>query len=319
MKVKTTLILILLLASTSAFAQVANIRVNGQASVTSGTMTIGDIAAVESSDSGLVNSLKAVRLGVSPMPGSWRELEREVILNQLQRNGYSKKQVTLFSPRFVKVYRQSQTITQPVLESRLRDFIAANAPWNSQEMEISDISMIQDIMIPEGDLFIDIRLRGNVSYLGLTPFVVDLQINGKSIKQIVMQARISVFRQAVVAINAIPNGQMISNDDLELRRIDISSSQGKSFNSLEDLAGMAAKTYIQAGQVVTTSHVIPPMLVKRGNVVSLEANSRGFVIRTTGVAQQDGRKGELIRVKNTASKQIVDAKVIGSGRVEVLF
>lgn len=319
MKVKTTLILILLLASTGAMAQVANIRVNGQASVAGGTMTIGDIAAVECSDSSLASSLKAVRLGVSPMPGSWRELEKEVILNQLQRSGYSLKDVKLLSPKFIKVYRKSQTISQPVLESRIRDFIAANAPWTSAEMDVTEVSQVRDLMIPEGDLFIDVRLRGTGSYLGLTPFIADIHVDGKSVKQIVIQARIRVFRQAIVAINAIPNGQMISANDLELRRIDISTAKGKSFSKLQDLSQMAAKTYIQAGQVITTSHVIPPILVKRGNVVSLEATSRGFQIRTTGIAQQDGRRGELIRVKNTSSKKIIDAKVTGSGRVEVLF
>ena len=319
MKVKATLIIIILLASTGAMAQVANIRVAGQTSVTTGSMTIGDIASVECSDSSMAETLKAVRLGLSPMPGSWRELERDVILNQLMRNGFSKRQIKLLSPKFIKVYRKSQNVTQPVLEAKLRDFIAANAPWTSDEMEVTEISRINDVMIPQGDLFIDVRLRGNGSYLGLTPFVVDMQVNGKSVKQIVMQARISVYRQAVVAINAIPNGQMVRASDLELRRIDISSARGKSFNSLKELQGMSAKTYIQAGQVVTASQVIPPILVKRGNVVSLEATSRGFMIRTTGIAQQDGRKGELIRVKNSASKKVIDAKVTGSGRVEVLY
>lgn len=307
------------LAAVAAFGQTAVVRVREQASVTAPTLTLGDIAAVESGDAALARTLRSISLGASPMPGNWRELERDLFIHQLRRSGYTGSAVQLQCPRLVRVFRASQTLAQAELENRLRSFIAENAPWTSDEMQIAGVTSVGDLVLPQGTLGISFAPRGAATWLGTTPFSVDISVDGQPVHQFVMQAMISVSRVAVVAKGAIANGRSIGATDVEKRRVDISTVRGQAFERPEDVIGLVANGYINAGDVITDSRVARPLVVRRGQPVILEARGQGFIVRIAGVAQQDGRVGDTIRVLNPTSKKILDAEVTGNGAAVVRY
>jgi len=291
-----SLVLALAVAAAAAAGDqvVPTVRIGSMTSVRGPAITLGDIGDVEGADAATASALEALRLGVSPMPGSWRELERELILSQLVRNGFGPRRVRLICPRTVRIYRESIT-------------------------QIKSISRIGDVVVPAGELTISVFPRGNVNYLGPVPFVVELAVDGRKVSSMTMQADIGVFRDAVVTTTPIPAHQVIGPTDVELRRIDISSARGKAFGSVDEVIGMATTTYLQAGSVITARNLNKPILVRRGDAVSLIASRPGFVIKTTGIAQGDGRLGEVIKVLNPVSRKVIEAEVVGSRRAKVLF
>ena len=295
------------------------VRVADHVSVRAAAITMGEIGVVEGAGEELARSLRSVRLGVSPMPGSWREMERGLILSQLLQGGYGPEQVRLVCPPVVRIYRESQTVSQATLESRLRDYVAANAPWSPDELEVTEVSRVGDAVVPAGELEIRVRTRGSAAYLGPTPFVVELLVDGRQARQLMMQARLSVFRDAVVAAAALPAHQVIGEADVETRRVDISSARGRTFGSAGEVVGMETTCYLQAGSVLTARSLAQPILVRRGEVVQLVASRPGFVIRVTGIAQADGRRGQVVRVLNPVSRRVVDAEVTGPQRARVIF
>lgn len=316
-----SLVLALAVAAAAAAGDqvVPTVRIGSMTSVRGPAITLGDIGDVEGADAAMASALEALHLGVSPMPGSWRELERELILSQLVRNGFGPRRVRLVCPKTVRIYRESMTVSQEALEDRLRDYIAANSPWGPGEAQIKSISRIGDVVVPAGELTISVFPRGNVNYLGPVPFVVELAVDGRKVSSMTMQADIGVFRDAVVTTTPIPAHQVIGPADVELRRIDISSARGKAFSSVDEVIGMATTTYLQAGSVVTARNLNKPILVRRGDAVSLIASRPGFIIKTTGIAQGDGRLGEVIKVLNPVSRKVIEAEVVGARRAKVLF
>ena len=84
------------------------------------------------------------------------------------------------------------------------------------------------------------------------------------------------------------------------------------------LIGKAASRRLNRDQIITPSQVAAPILIKRGEQVALIAKSSNFSVRMNGKAMMDGRKGELIKVKNLSSKRVVEGRVIRSGEVSVL-
>jgi flagella basal body P-ring formation protein FlgA len=321
--VRAAVAILALLAPLSAAAEeqqaLPTVRVAEQASVRGAAITIADIASVEAADGGIAAELGRLRLGVSPLPGSWREMERELIADQLARGGFGPSRVRLVCPHVVRIFRESQTVARDLLESRLRDFIAANAPWDPGELEIGSIAGIGDVVVPAGELTISIQPRGTAAYLGPMPFSVKIEVDGREAASLVMQARISVFREAVVTTTAIPVNSLVEPSDVELRRVDISAANGKCFAALDEVVGMATTAYLQAGTVVTARTLTAPLLVHRGEAVQLIASRTGFAIRINGIAQQDGRRGEVIRVMNPSTRKIIEAQVTGPQRARVLF
>lgn len=320
-KVTAAAAILALLAPVLAAGQQAlpKVKVMQQSSVRGAAITIGDIGSVEAADARTAQVLSKLRLGMSPMPGSWREMERDLITAQLARNGFGPSRVKLICPPLVRIYRESQTVSRQLLKSRLRDFASSNAPWDPDEMEITNVGGLADIVVPAGELEINIKPRGTSSYLGPVPFSVEIDVDGNNAASLVMQANISVFRDAVVTTTAITAHSLIEPSDVEIRRVDISASRGKCYSSLEKVVGKATTTYLQAGAIVTAKTLTAPLLVRRGDVVQLIASKPGFTIRTSGVAQQDGRRGEVISVMNTSTRKIIEAKVTGPQRAAVLF
>ncbi len=64
-----------------------------------------------------------------------------------------------------------------------------------------------------------------------------------------------------------------------------------------------------AGAVLHASDLLADFMVRQGQQVTLIASIDGIEVRATGVALQDGRYGELIRVQNPESKKVVQGTV----------
>jgi flagella basal body P-ring formation protein FlgA len=59
------------------------------------------------------------------------------------------------------------------------------------------------------------------------------------------------------------------------------------------------------------------MLIKRGTAVIITAAYGGVEATASGIAQNDGRDGQFITVRNTATGRLITARVVDKGRVEV--
>jgi len=69
---------------------------------------------------------------------------------------------------------------------------------------------------------------------------------------------------------------------------------------------------------VTPKDFFESKLVKRGDHVMMTSTSSGIAIRMSGIAQSDGSRGQVIRVKNQNSDRTVNATVIDAGVVDVV-
>jgi flagellar basal body P-ring formation protein FlgA len=118
---------------------------------------------------------------------------------------------------------------------------------------------------------------------------------------------------AVVAIRPIGRGEPIKAADVELRTVEASVRTGQrtTFDSIEKIIGMEARQSIQAGDIVSAEQVQSPILVKRGDVITVSSQSGGIRVRTSAKALHDGAHGDLVQVESLASREKFDARVVG--------
>ena len=60
-------------------------------------------------------------------------------------------------------------------------------------------------------------------------------------------------------------------------------------------------------------------MIKRGESVVMTAKSGALQVRIQATALTDGHAGEQISVRNKQSKRVVEARVIGPGKVSVVM
>ncbi|MBJ2258131.1 flagellar basal body P-ring formation protein FlgA [Pseudomonas psychrophila] len=129
----------------------------------------------------------------------------------------------------------------------------------------------------------------------------------------------TVFIRAVAAAQIIERGQLITQAMLGYQEVPVTRQSTGLFNKVDEVVGLSAKRRTRSQQVLTRDMLVAPWLVRRGERVTVLANHGDIHASTQGEAQQDGRLGMVIRVKNTASGKIIEAKVIGSGKVSSTF
>lgn len=146
---------------------------------------------------------------------------------------------------------------------------------------------------------------------------VGLRCQGQVSWSIYLRARLAVYETVAVAARPLGRGERLSAADIELQRQDVSRLSGGYHTRIQELAGMEVRRSVRAGIVLDRSVVKPPILVSRGERVSITASSGVVQVSMAGKALKSGARGEFIEVVNLSSRQKLEAEVVAPGVVRV--
>lgn len=134
-----------------------------------------------------------------------------------------------------------------------------------------------------------------------------------------IQASVQVFEPVVVATRTLRRGERLTAADIRLEERDVSLLRDTVYRDPARAEGMALRRTVTAGSPLTGQSVTEPVLIRRGDTVTLIAESGTVSIRHQGVALQDGVMGKRISVRNRRSERVIQATVTGTGRARVVF
>jgi flagella basal body P-ring formation protein FlgA len=124
--------------------------------------------------------------------------------------------------------------------------------------------------------------------------------------------RIYVYVDVVQTLPVITATRLLTPDsvitpaDVEVSYIDVSKLRRQAFATKEQVVGTKAKRRITAGTIIAGQNIC---YVCEGDAVKITASLSGLSIRTTGIAQEDGRLGQTIKVMNNRSQKMIYATV----------
>ena len=147
---------------------------------------------------------------------------------------------------------------------------------------------------------------------------VKVSCHGSSPWRIYVPVELTRRQQAVVAARPLARGNVITAGDLSLATVDANRARQRYYTDPAELVGMVATQPLQSGQLITARNLDINAVVERGDVVSIQAGTRGFMVGSTGEAQGRAGVGQRVRVKNTRSGKVIEAVVIDSRTVEAI-
>jgi flagella basal body P-ring formation protein FlgA len=118
----------------------------------------------------------------------------------------------------------------------------------------------------------------------------------------------------VVAVRPIERGAQITAEDIELSTVDaVGGTRGQraAFGSLNKVIGMEARQALKPGDIVLADQVQAPLLVKRGELITVTSQGSGIRVRTTARAAKDGAQGEVVQVESLETRDRFEVRVIG--------
>ncbi|SDN98998.1 flagella basal body P-ring formation protein FlgA [Methylobacterium phyllostachyos] len=125
------------------------------------------------------------------------------------------------------------------------------------------------------------------------------------------------MRDVAILARSLDRGEAVKDGDLVMERRPRDAVPTDAQASATAVAGEVAQHALAAGTVLRAGDTAPPELVLRGESVTIVYETPSVSLAMRGLANQGGRLGAVVNVVNTASQKILQATVIGPGRVSV--
>jgi flagella basal body P-ring formation protein FlgA len=134
---------------------------------------------------------------------------------------------------------------------------------------------------------------------------------------LMLTAEIEVWREVVVIRDHLSRGERIKSSSLTLQERNISSLQRGYFTDLKDVTNQVSKRSLRAGVAIDPSMIDLPIIIRRGQEITLRVVKPGFSVNMKGISLSKGRKGDVIKVKNSRTEKVLFGTVISADLISV--
>lgn len=305
----------------------AEIRLRGECQCASGLVRLGDVAEIHAADATESAQLAGIELCAAPTAGSKSFIRAREIQDLLALRGLNLSKHRLSGASQVEVRTggkvESRLPISPAIAQRTTEraqaaiaaYLHQRAPENDGgwlvEMKLSD-DQVRTLSASKNELTAS---GGEAPWAGRQEFTVTLPTDAGEQSAVVL-AKVSPAPMVVIATRALVPGEMVQDTDVKLAQLKPGRIDSPVYR-LQEAIGKETKRAIAAGQALDEDDLRSPLIVRRGDAVTVYARSAGIQVRTDGRATEDGSHGDLIVVQSMITPDKFRARVSGIREVEV--
>jgi flagella basal body P-ring formation protein FlgA len=119
----------------------------------------------------------------------------------------------------------------------------------------------------------------------------------------------------VVPAHDIARGDTISESDLTYATVDGAQLMSGVPTKIDEVRGMQARRVLAAGQPFRADDVRHPVVITKGQTVTMEFDAPGVQLTAMGRAMSEGGVGDTVTVQNPASYRMISGVVTAPGTV----
>ncbi len=287
---------------------------------------VRDVAAIEGGQSKLRGIIGELDLADLSGADKVIDIGREQIAFRLRLAGLEPQQFRFQGADHVRVQMASQRISEEELLATARKALLEHLTFAPEDLSIELLQPVIGPSLPLGaraDIRLEAQLHVAGPPVGRVHVDVVVFVNGERRSAVPVLFEVRVSRRVASTTRRIERGELIGPKNTHFERRALDELHGPITNQ-DALAGKQANRTLAPGQVLTEGDLEPalsqnPVLVKQGSGVRLVTRVGSLQITTVGEALQDGRAGQMIRVRNVDSKNLVIGRVVDRTLVEVSF
>jgi flagella basal body P-ring formation protein FlgA len=311
----------------------AEIQLRAQYAPTSPIVRLGNVAEVYADNSQEATTLAAIELMPSPPDSQAKYLRLREIQDLLAARG-----VNLAKVRFGGVSQVA--IGQPgVLNGGKPDASPVG------KLRLQDLKRAQDLVREATTRYL--REHGQAGALNVRSQLTDAQaqavlragrrlvVNGadkplegdqeleivgegdQGVVRFSVSVQVEPAQMVVVATRVIPRGALVRPDDVQLAGAEVAAGAGDVVTAIDTVVGREVAKTIPAGRPVEAASLRSPLMIRRGEVVTVHSRAAGIRVKTVARAKQDGGQGELVELESIPNRKTFLARVCGFQEAEV--
>ncbi len=199
----------------------------------------------------------------------------------------------------------------------VRSHVAQVTPWKEAEIQVRSIGSFTATELPAGESTFQIYDREPLSVYRNALIPVEILQAGKLIRTVWITADVTIRASVVQAAAKLQYGGIISPGDVKEVLMEIPDARSQYLRTSSEAIGKVLRRTLSPGDPLTRESVSNPLMVHTGETVRVRME-RGFIVLTAVArAEQDGRIGEMIRIRNLDFSRLLKATVIGRGEVRI--
>ncbi|HEY9163028.1 MAG TPA: flagellar basal body P-ring formation chaperone FlgA [Magnetovibrio sp.] len=129
--------------------------------------------------------------------------------------------------------------------------------------------------------------------------------------------KVERMAQVPVLANRVMRGEVIKASDIQWQTLAEGRLPRTAITEVDLVVGMAAKRTLQAGKPIAIADIRRPLLVNKGESVTMYLTTPSMRLTAKGRALEHGSEGDTIRISNSQTNTVVDAIVTGPGQARV--
>jgi len=211
-------------------------------------------------------------------------------------------------------------VSKNAIKNIIINYINENMPWPKGTVRTEFFSRISDVGLPAKDITCRVASIRNEDFIGYSNFTIRFYNKEVFLKEKTVRVRLEVLRDMVVSTGYLARGTNIGKDDVKLVKRWFDRISPRVVADINDVLGKNLNTSIkQPNTIITRNMLREAVMVKRGKLVRIVVEKGPLRITTMGLSKQDGACGDIIKVKNISSKNVIYARVMGDSLVQVEF
>ena len=313
-----TAMVLFLFAVAQSETRAATIVLRDEARVASDMVQLGDVATITGDGSqGEIEALRSITICAAPPPAEVQYLSLATVVSALKASGTDLLQLRVGGSPHVLVEREHALVSVEELQRIFTEHVLRQTGWPQDTFMVTAPKNLGPVPVPTGIRRIEVETYPGEDFLGSVAAGFRVTVNGSQYCRLVHRFEIERYVEALVTVRKVARGSAIQADDVEIRKVEQSLLDEKAFTSTEQAVGLLATRTIHPGRILTARFLAEPVIVKRGEDISLMWEGTGFHIKTKGRILEDGRANELVRVR-LSSRKIVNAEVLDSGMLRIV-
>ncbi len=311
--VKLGLIMTFLATSAMALSPIGKIEVLNKVEVSKNEVFMSDLVKPDSLPPDWHQHMASIYVGEAPEPGEVKyvqvKLLRDYLRQIIQGSGQDPERVDMIIPPEIIITRRSVTVPSEEIERVFTEHILKNAPWKAENIVISQVRYGGLPVVPSGQRSYEVITDPKEKFLGNVVATLNISVDGKKVKSLRVAGLVDLYEEVFYSTKVIPKGEIVKEDDIQLKRAKITDDPKNYSNNTLDIVGKKALRDIYPEEPLKLSDLDNPVVIEKGDTVKLVFTRPGMLISAKGEAKDSGRIGDKIRVMNLSSKKVIQGRI----------
>jgi len=266
-------------------------------------ITLGDLFGVTGETAGVV-------IARAPEPGRRTSLDPDYVRQEARANGLIWANPNRL--RRVSVERASRIIDTSLLAEMI-----------SAELSMRDGNEYDVQLSGAGNIHMPVDARGlpeitQMDFANRTGMFQAELLAYDGATPVRLSGRAYATLDVPVLGRPIPAGHVIDHSDIDWLPVRADRVRADAMMNPDDMVGLETRRALRPGEPVRAYDLQAPVVVERGEIVSLVFTVPGLSLTARARALEDAGENEIARFVNLQSNRTIDAMVEGPGRARVV-